>query len=151
MINKNLLISYHLKFQAGFVRLYKHDYGWNQRDRWKDKIPDVHIDSGNQTILELIKKCRLCISTYNATSYLESLSWNVPTIIFWNSKHWELKEEAKSYFKLLKSVGIFHETAESAAQQINNVWDDVTLWWESKEVQNARQKFVNSIPKKIAN
>ena len=22
-----------------------------------------------------------------------------------------------------------------------NVWDDVALWWESKEVQNARQKF----------
>jgi len=123
------------------LRLYSHDYGWDQRHRWKDKMPDVQIDSGNKNILELIKKCRFCVSTYNATTYLESLSWNVPTIIFWNLKHWELKEEAKSYFELLKSVGIFHETAESAAKQMINVWDDVALWWESKEVQNAREKF----------
>ena len=54
----------------GFINMIM----WDQRDRWKDKIPDAHIDSGNQTILELIKKCRLCISTYNATSYLDHLA-----------------------------------------------------------------------------
>ena len=89
----------------------------------------------------MIKKSRLYISTYNATTYLESLYWNVPTIIFWDPKHWELRENAKPYFELLKSVGIFHDTPEGAAQQMINVWDDIDLWWNSKEVQNARLKF----------
>ena len=123
------------------LRLYPSDYGLDQKNRWKDKMPEVQIDPGNQSILNLIKKSRLYISTYNATTYLESLYWNVPTLIFWNPKHWELKENAKTYFELLKSVGIFHDTPEGAAQQMINVWDDIDLWWNSKEVQNARLKF----------
>jgi putative transferase (TIGR04331 family) len=89
----------------------------------------------------LIKKSRLYISTYNATTYLESLAWNIPTIIFWNPSHWELNEDAEFYIGLLKSVGIFHDTPESAAEQMIKVWDDISTWWGSEEVQNARQEF----------
>ena len=131
------------------VRLYAKDFGWDQRERWKNKMPEVKIDSRNQNILKLIRKSRLCISTSNSTTYLESLKLNVPTIIFWNPKNWELKEKTKTYFELLKSVGIFHETPESAAQQIINVWDDIASWWDSKEVQNARQKFCEEYSRDI--
>ena len=123
------------------LRLYSNDYGWDQIARWKDEMPEVQIDSGHHKIHKLIKKNRLYISTYNATTYLESLSWNIPTIIFWNPNHWELKEELNPYFELLKSVGIFHENPESAAEQMIKVWSDVASWWDSKEVQNARNIF----------
>ena len=79
-------------------------------------------------IRNLIKKSRLFISTYNATTYLESMAWNVPTIIFWDENCWELKEEAKPYFELLKSVGIFHNSPESAAKHMTNIWDNVDDW-----------------------
>ena len=125
------------------VRLFSHDYGWDQKDRWKNEMPEQQIDSGNQDIKKLIKKCRFYISTYNATTYLESLYWNVPTIIFWNQKHWEINEDVKPYFELLKSVGIFHNTPESAAKKLIDVWGNVDLWWKTKEVQNVRQKFCN--------
>ena len=134
------ILPYKLRKQV-LLRLYPIDYGLDQKNHWKDKMPEVQIDPGNQSILNLIKKSRLYISTYNATTYLESLYWNVPTLIFWNPKHWELKENAKTYFELLKSDGIFHDTPEGAAQQMINVWDDIDLWWNSKEVQNARLKF----------
>lgn len=123
------------------LRLYHNDYGWDQMARWKNDMPDIHIDPGKQDIRKLVKKCRLYISTYNATTYLESLSWNIPTIIFWKQEHWEIKDEVKPYFDLLKSAGIYHESPESAAQQMIDVWDDVTTWWESENVQAARKKF----------
>ena len=103
--------------------------------------PDLQIDEGQQDIRTLIGKSRLYISTYNATTYLESLTWDIPTIMFWNPAHWELNDEAQPYFDLLKSAGLFHETPESAAKQMAAVWDDVEGWWQSPRVQSARQMF----------
>ena len=123
------------------VRLFKQDYGWDQRARWRDRFPKVITDSGDQPIRNLIERSRIVIATYNSTTYLESLASNVPTIIFWNPKHWELREEVKPYFEQLKSVGVFHETPESAANQVTTVWDDIASWWESDEVQGARSNF----------
>jgi putative transferase (TIGR04331 family) len=69
------------------------------------------------------------------------LSWNFPTIIFWNPNHWEINDNALYYFNLLESVGIFHRTPESAAQQLIKVWDNVLDWWEDSSTQQARIAF----------
>lgn len=123
------------------VRLYMQDYGWGQSARWKDRFPDVCLDDGQTPIVPLIKKSRLYISTYNATTFLESLAMNIPTVMFWNPKHWELRDSAVPYFKRLKAVGIFHESPESAAQQTTLVWDNVAVWWNSESVQTVRNEF----------
>ena len=133
-------LSHELQQQV-LLRLYHHDYGCCQQERWMAKFPDIRVDDGSTNIRALIRKSRLYISTYNATTYLESLSWNVPTIMFWNPQHWELKDEVQPYFDQLKSVGIFHETPESAARQMEAVWDDVDEWWHSSEVQEVRRSF----------
>jgi putative transferase (TIGR04331 family) len=123
------------------VRLYVPDLGWGQAARWQDRFPDIRQDDGRAPIAPLISRCRLYISTYNATTFLESLAANVPTIIFWNPNHWEMRESAIPFFEKLKSVGIFHETPESAAHKMTLVWDDVAGWWNSEYVQSARQQF----------
>lgn len=133
-------LPYHLRQQL-IVRLYSSDYGWGQRQRWLDRFPNIGIDEGILPINSLMRKSRLYISTYNATTFLESLSINFPTIMFWNPKHWELRNTASTYFDQLKSVGIFHETPESAARQMTLVWDDIAGWWQSEPVQAARQHF----------
>ena len=123
------------------LKLYPHDYGWDQFERWQEEMPEVHLESGAQDIIKLIEKSRLYISTYNATTYLESLSWDIPTIIFWDPEYFELKTEVKPYFELLESVGIFHQSPESAAHQMIKVWDNIDVWWESVEVQKVRKQF----------
>lgn len=123
------------------VRLYSLDYGWGQKQRWLERFPKIRLDEGVQPMASLVKKSRVYISTYNATTYLESMSLNIPTIMFWNPKHWELRESAIPNFEKLKSAGIFHETPESAARQMAAVWNDVSGWWESAAVQSVRQEF----------
>jgi putative transferase (TIGR04331 family) len=124
------------------VRLKKNtDYGWDQEERWKGNNIDVEIDNGVKNIDLLIRESRLLISTYNASIYLECFSLNIPVIMFWNCQHWELRAEAKPFFDLLESVGIFHKTPESAARQASKVWDDVDFWWESDPVQQAIKTF----------
>jgi len=131
------------------LRLYGNDYGWDQFDRWNEQMPEVCLDFGRQNYYKLIEQSRLFIATYNATTYLESLNWNIPTIIFWNPMHWELKEEVRPYFELLESVGIFHRTPESAAQHMLEVWDNVSDWWESREVQSARAQFCHQFSRTL--
>jgi putative transferase (TIGR04331 family) len=49
---------------------------------------------------------------------------NVPTIIYWNTNHWELRESALPCFDDLRRVGIFHDTSESAARQVAAICDN---------------------------
>lgn len=123
------------------VRLYAQDYGWDQKQRWRENFPEIALDEGSQPMASLVKGARLYISTYNATTYLESLSLNIPTIMFWNPRHWELRDSAIPFFEKLKSVGIFHDTPEGAARHMGLVWEDVSDWWNNDFVQSARREF----------
>lgn len=133
------------------VRPYVRDYGWDMKSRWQTIHPTVQIDEGQKSIRNMISQTRIYIATYNATTYLESLLWDVPTIIFWNPNHWELRDEARGGYDILKSVGIFHESPDSAAAKINEVWDDVDLWWRSDAVQAARVQFCHEFSRPIYN
>lgn len=123
------------------VRLYVHDYGWDQSARWRDRFPDLRLDDGRSDIDDLLRRSRLYIATYNATTFLESFTMDVPTIIYWNKRHWELRDAAIPYFEELKRVGIFHETPESAARHAAAIWDDVDAWWSSPEVREVLMCF----------
>lgn len=126
------------------VRLAASDYGWDQKGRWQERFPEIPLDEGGRRIWAVAAQCRLFIATYNATTYIESFSHNFPTVMFWNPASWELKLEAEPYFALLKAAGIYHETPESAAVHIARIWNDVTAWWYSKAVQDARKAFCDA-------
>jgi putative transferase (TIGR04331 family) len=113
----------------------------SEKQRWEEHFQALQLDEGRQPIMGLMSKARLCISTCNSTTLLESMALNLPTIIFFNPKHWELRDSAIPYFEQLKAVGIFHETPESAARQMVMVWDDVADWWGSAVVQSVRREF----------
>lgn len=123
------------------VRLYPGDFGWEQAARWRDRFADLRLDSGNASIDAQMRRSRLYIATYNATTYLESFNMNMPTVIFWNPRHWELRDSAIEYFEDLGRVGIFHESPESAARHVAAVWDDVDAWWFSERVQEVLARF----------
>ena len=38
-------------------------------------------------------------------------------------------------------MNIFHETPESAAKHMTELWDDIPAWWQSKSVQHNRNQF----------
>ena len=133
-----------LRIESGF--------GSCQMEQWKDQLdqhPILLEDVNDCSMDESLRRSRLCVSTYNATVFLETMSLGLPTLIFWNPRHWELREAAVPYFELLQSVGIFHTTPESAAQQLTKIWDDVDGWWSSEAVISARNRFCHKYARKI--
>jgi putative transferase (TIGR04331 family) len=123
------------------IRSYQYDYGWDTEDRFRDAGLGPNISESSETISAALRRCRLCVSTYNATTYLETLSANYPTLLFWNPLFWEVRPEAHSWFEELRSVGILHNTPESAAEKLTEVFDVTEEWWRDPAVQAIRTAF----------
>jgi putative transferase (TIGR04331 family) len=123
------------------MRLFPVDYEWNVMERLMEDIPDLHFDNRKESLLTELCKSRLCISSYNASPILETMSANFPTIAFWNYDQWELRDSAIPYFEELVHVGIFHKNPLSAAKKVNEIYRDPMAWWLLPEVQKARVNF----------
>ena len=123
------------------VRLGGDEKGWFHHQRWGDRFPTVALDSGEKNIYSLMKTSRLVVSTYNQTTLLETLALGIPTIAFFDLNNTPLRTSAIPFYQALKRVGIFHETPESAAEQVNIVWDDVDAWWSGSDLQQAVSDF----------
>lgn len=129
------------------VRLSPSDYDWSHKERLRDKFPLLRFDSINNSFQHSVSNSKIFIGTYNATTFLETFSANIPTIIFWNPMHSEIRESAEPYFKILHEVGIMHYSPESAANHLINIWDNVDKWWNLKETQDARLLFASNYAK----
>ncbi len=123
------------------IRLFNPDWNWDQKKLWESLIPSIHIDNGNLPIMKAFNLAKLVIVTYNATTYLETLSQNIPTIIFWDRTCWELREEAEIHFKKLENAGILHYSSISASKKVESVWENINEWWYSNEIQNTINEF----------
>jgi len=139
MVKQNLTIRLHPTHR---------DSDWNEEARWQAFDPVLKIDTGGTPIRELIAESRLVVHSYDSTGILETLSQNIPTLAFWRNDLDHLRESAKPYYQLLVDAGIVHLTAESVAQKVNEVWDDVDDWWGQGDVQDAREKFCTRYARK---
>jgi putative transferase (TIGR04331 family) len=123
------------------VRLYRHDYKWDQIGRWKAVFPNLNYDKGVSRIENLFTDTKLYIASYNATTFLETFRLNIPTVIFWDPNYWENRDSVELLFNELKRVKVFHDTPESAAKHINEIWNNVEGWWGSSEVKEVIANF----------
>jgi putative transferase (TIGR04331 family) len=126
---------------ALLVRLSGHQCGWDQEQRWRDRLPEVSLDNGQRLIMGLLAETKLCIATNNGSTFLESFFLGVPTVIFWDRSRWKILDSAVPYFADLADVGIFHGTPESAARHVSSVWNDVQAWWCSDAVVDVVATF----------
>jgi len=125
------------------VRLYPHDYGWCQLDRWKGAFPDVEIDTGSLDFDKQIRSSKVIISGWNSTAYIESFLADIPTVLFWNFTYFELRDDAIKTFDNLKRAGILHDSPIAAAKHLGEIWDDVDAWWSRPDVVIAKSEFIN--------
>lgn len=125
---------------------------WEERDRWKEFDPQLRTQLGHKKhlgnesdFIKELKKCRLAIHTANETTYLEALSANFPSIVFWNPTYYETRESLQPYFNKLYIAGVLHYTPESAADMVNKIYRNPEQWWNSPDVQNARKSFCDRL------
>ena len=129
------------------LRLYPLERGWKEKKRWTDFDISLKVYQGKEPIYTQMNQSRLAVVTYIGTSYLETLAANFPTILFWNPDHSEIRPSAKPYFDNLRRVGIQHDSPESAAKKVNEIYLDPLSWWMSPQVQEAKDLFCEQFSK----
>ena len=141
-LQKELADNLHKDVASSLIhRLNGDSFGWNAKQLLHEK--GLKLSKSNTTLKKQLKKCSICISSYNSTVALETLSANYPTILYWPDKLFEIREDALSYLKILEEVGIYHTSAISAGKHLNNIANNVEEWWKRKSVQEARKLFIS--------
>jgi putative transferase (TIGR04331 family) len=121
---------------------------WSDEERWSEFDSSLFLDNGVKPMQNLISESRLIVHSYDSTGILENLSQEVPMIAFWQNNLEHLRESAKPYYQLLVDAGIVHLSPSSAADKINEIWDDVEAWWIQPHVRSAREQFCDRYAKK---
>ncbi len=149
------LISYRLSLEIfieslgeelisnSFLRLYPIDYSNDRNQSIKEKFPQLKTDPGSLSFDDQLAGCKLTVSDTNQTTFLQSLKINKPTIVFWDKRSHEVRDEAKKYLAELYEAGILHDTPESAAEMVRKNFNTIDVWWQLSKTQNARKLFVS--------
>ena len=132
------------------IRLFPFDYGWNEILRFKNLNSSLRFDK-QKDIIKSLKLSRLCVVNFNSTVFLETINLNFPTILLLNKKFDELRVSAKPYFDILEKAGILFYDPTLAANKINEIWDNVEVWWNDQKVKAAVNIFCNKFSKKSKN
>lgn len=131
------------------VRMLAETLGWDLLERLKCAFPEVSIEQeGDCNFIDSLYKCRLFVADHISTTYIEALSANVPTIMFYDEATYPVKEEAVPSLDLLRKAGILFDTPEAAAETVNLIYSDVESWWNESSRQRLRKEFCNRYGRK---
>lgn len=126
------------------ARCSRHDFERNIVERLSISSPHVKIDNGFTPIDKLRNRSALWISTYDGTGYLESMALGIPTIMWWDPTVWQSSPRAKESLDELRNVGVLHDSWVSAAACVNEIAEDVDVWWQDVGRQRVVSSFLTS-------
>jgi putative transferase (TIGR04331 family) len=109
-------------------------------------FPDIQFAS-LVPFQQAIDQARVCIVEYLGSTFLEAICANVPSVVFHSSNLYNVREEAKPFINKLIEVGIMYYDPVEAAKHVGKVYDDISSWWDSDDVQEARNSFVDRFAK----
>lgn len=120
-------------------RGYKFDNGFQIASTITSKFPEMLIDDHSASFHIKLKNARLFVCDHMATTYLETLALNFPTIIFIDKNFYSFRHP--ELIKLLVDACILFYDEKKAAEHLNSIYDDIDGWWYSNNVQKAREVF----------
>lgn len=119
---------------------------------FQSMFPEHNIESWNTSSFSgSLKNSRLLVSDCCGTTFLESLSVNKPTIVFFNPDTNRLQKDAEPYFEELRKAGILYYRPEDAAHAVNAIYEDVARWWNDPHRQAVRARFCGRYAKTSSN
>ena len=76
-----------------------------------------------------------------STTFIKSIFSNIPTILFFDKKSYELNQENQYFFNELIKVGIVQTDPITASCHVEKIYLNPQKWWYSELVQKAINKF----------
>jgi len=113
---------------------------WKEVDCIMDVCPTIEIVK-KKKLIHWMQKVKVVVIDHGGTSFLEALTINVPTVLFWDHEVFLTSSDAEPYLKALRDAGILYKDPVSAAEKVNEIYDNPEEWWLSDKVQDVRKEF----------
>ena len=128
-------------FQSLKVRADSRGEGWfNSENRYRKDLGSDKI-SNYKSFEKMLSNSKIVVCTYPLTTYLEAMFSGIPTIALYKKEHYKFSPIFDSLIISLEKNNMIFYDSESAANHINNIWNNPLEWWESNEVFRARKMF----------
>lgn len=132
---KSLYQNVILRLRPNFER-----FGYNEKIKIKKRFPKIYIDT-SKNINKLYADSRLVIHFYLATTFLETVSNNIPSIIFIDEEKHNFNKKTVSLFKSLKKNNILFNDSKMMYKFIEKNYNNLERWWYSKKTQHSLNVF----------
>jgi len=111
-------------------------------ERLKEENFNITYDDFSKKFDTMLAECKLIVADHLTTTWLESLAINKPTVVFSSKKYTSFRKEVLPYIKKLEEAKILFFTPCAAAKHIDEIENNIDIWWKSNKVQSARIEFV---------
>jgi putative transferase (TIGR04331 family) len=125
------------------VRLYPHELGWSNRHRLDRLVGDLRFDDFSRPFSERVAASGLVVVDNLQTAFVETLLLNRPVVLFYDPTCWGMSEAATHVLERLREAAVLHHSAADAAAWVSRVLEAPGAWWETPEVQHAREAFLD--------
>ena len=66
-------------------------------------------------------------------------------MLLWNPEDFQIRQMNKKYYDALYDAGILYYIPELCAEKINLIYKNPMEWWESNDIQAAKDYFCNNM------
>lgn len=125
------------------VRRYKECFEHAGEDHWDRPNLAASIKPSNRSLVDQAKASELTIIDHcGATSLLECMLADVPTILVGPVTYFRPRPSAKQVFEGLVNASIQHESIESARSFLVENHHQYLQWWQDAQTRQSRNAFV---------
>ena len=112
----------------------------------------ISKDNGKKNFSKIIHNARIFVHDKDSTTFLETLSYNVPTLLILKKGYLsQLTKTAKKHYKLLEKNKIIFTNISSASDFLSKNYHEIDKWWKKKQTQEARSNFCKIFAKTTNN
>ena len=116
------------------------NYNWGCVNSVKKIIKSNYIQEPI-SLMKYLHKSKIVLCTYPETPLYEGIITG-PTILLYNFSTDLIHERFEKIFKEMVKYKIIFSNPEEASLHINDIWDNVDEWWNSKNVKNTINEFM---------
>ncbi len=129
------------------VKYFDYNRSPNLKDIISSKYENIcFITSKKKKIRQLSSNYRLTIETLLSTGFVESMYYNIPVVLLTDKN--SFRAEASDIIYELKKNKIIFFSADKLVDHVKNNYNNITNWWENKNLQFSREEFCKIYAKK---
>ena len=95
----------------------------------------------NSNFNTLLMNAKLTIHSYLGTTWLQSLSNDIPTILMYNPKYYYLTKKYRELEKKMIKANMLFENGNEASNFVNLNTNNIYEWWQSEEIRKLRTEI----------